>query len=242
VHAEAGQDGAVSARGSLDYDEARRGDVRTQGVSASVHVEDELTHTSVDGKVGYQHTETSDGDFDSLYAQGQVSAPGIEVGGRVEGTIGPGGQVTVGGEGYVDAEGYRVAAHGEVTDGPDGFDARGGVDELDTPYGGLDDLPDRVPDFDDVPGGLLPDGMAPDDLLPSGLPDGLPDGLPIGDLPQGVPDPSAFADQAVDQGRQYVDDALDQVPSVPQMPDVPSAPAMPDVPATPDAPSDDLPF
>jgi hypothetical protein len=246
VHAEAGQDGVVSARGSLDYDEARQGDIRTQGVSASAHVEDELTHTSVDGKIGYQHTETSEGDFDTLYAEGRVSAPGVEVGGRVQGTIGPDGDVTVGGAGYVDAAGYQVAAHGEATMGPGGVHASGGIDELETPYGGLDDLPDRVPGFDDVPGGLLPDGMAPDGMaLDDMLPSGLPDGLPFGDLPTSGPDPGALADQALDQGRQYVDDALDQMPSAPQLPDVPALPTMPDVPATPDvpdAPSDDLPF
>lgn len=252
VHAEAGQEGVVNARASLDYDEARHGDVRTQGVSASAHVEDEIAHLSVDGKIGYQHTETSEGDFDSLYAEGRVSAPGVEAGGRVQGTIGPDGQVTVGGEGYVDAAGYRVAAHGEVSDGPDGFHASGGVDELDTPYGGLDDLPDRVPGFDDLPGGLLPDGLAPSGLpdglpegLPDGLPEGLPDGLPFGDLPESaVPDPSEFADQAIDQGRQYAEQAIDQGRQYVDdaMDQAPSAPALPDPPVPSDTPSDDLPF
>jgi hypothetical protein len=259
VHAEAGQDGVVDARASLDYDEARRGDVHTQGVSASAHVEDELTHTSVDGRIGYQHTETSEGDFDTLYAQGRVSAPGVEVGGQVAGTLGPDGSVRVEGSAYGEAEGYRVGAHGSTTFGPDGVRADGGIDELDTPFGSPDDLPDQVPGFGPVPDGLLPDGFLPDDLprgLPEGLPEGLPGGLPSGvpsfdDLRDRMPDPRSYVDDAVDQGRQYLDDAVDQLPSAPDAPDAPDAPSMPSMPSAPempsapgdpDVPSDDLPF
>ena len=269
VHAEAGQAGVVEARGSLDYNEARRGDVRTQGVSASASVEDQITHTKVEGTLGYQHTETSDGDYDTVYAQGKVSGEGFEVGGQVAGTVGPRGQWEVEGSGYVDAAGYRVAADGEMGEGPDGFHASGDVDELDTPFGSPDDLPSQVPGFGDLPDGFAPQGFP--DELPAGLPDGFPSGVPSFDqLPDSVPDPQSFfdnaldqgrqyaeqgqqyVDQAVDQGRQYVDRAVDQGEQyvdqavdqgrqyVEQATD--QMPSMPTTPSSPDSSGDDLPF
>jgi hypothetical protein len=230
VHAEAGQEGVISARGSLDYDESRHGDVRTQGVSASATVEDEVTHTTVEGRFGYQHTETSQGDYDTIFGEGEVRGEGFEIGGSVSGTRGPDGSITVAGAVHGEAGGYEVATHGSVTAGPDGaLSADGGIDEFGVP----DDFPvptDGLPGLDDLP----TDGIPGLDDLPT-------DGIPGLDQMPGVPDPRSLAqdglDRAEDQGRQLVDDALRDAPAFPDEPAVPEAPSTGDLPSVPDAPA-----
>jgi hypothetical protein len=267
VHAEAGQEGVINARGSFDYDEARHGDVRTQGVSASATVEDEVTHTTVEGRIGYQHTETSQGDYDTIFGEGEVRGEGFEIGGNVSGTLGPDGSVTVAGSGHAAAGGYEIAAHGSATVGPDGeVTARGGIDELGVPddVPGLDDLPtDGIPGLDDLPTDGIPglddlptDGIPGlDDLPTDGIPglddlptDGIPglddlptDGIPGLDRIPDAPDPGSLVQDGLqrvqDEGSQLLDDALRDAPAPPDVPATPDVPAAPDPPAFPDPPA-----